>query len=218
MEGKKSKKRAMRVNRALRRWFEKHGLPLDVIWTPIGECVELENRQLENLQRWVLMYERFEDRKALEERGYRYPPIEPDFDLDTDWVRFERWMHGEPLNWSYIDEFREHPSSEGLTDDQMRRELDEIIENLAGRSVIVSLHDGVPLPLQYAYLKSVVDEEEFEVGPPHAFTVLDGCSGYCPQCFQRPWCEAGNEPGWPEDEDAERLVFPEEVKPYLSWP
>lgn len=216
MEGKKAKKRAMRVNRALRRWFESRGLPLEEIWTPIGECLDLENRQLENLQRWVLMYEKFEDRRALEERGYRYPPIEPDFDPDTDWLRFERWMAGEHLNWRYDKEFGELSKSEGLTEEQLRHEIDEISDNLASRSVIVSFRDGVPLPLVHAYLRQVVEDEEFEIEAPHAFTVLDGCSGYCPACFQRPWCDAGNEPNWPEDEDAERLVYPKEVRPYLQ--
>lgn len=218
MAGKKAKKTAMRVNRALRGWFDERGLPLEEIWTPIGECLELENRQLENLQRWVLMYEKFEDRRSLEERGYRYPPIEPDFDPDTDWLRFGRWMNHERLSWKYGEEFGELSNSETLTEDQLRREIDEITENFASRSVIVSLHDGVPLPLVHAYLKGVVDDEDFDIDEPHAFTVLDGCSGYCPACFQRPWCEVGKEPNWPEDEDAERIVYAKEVRPYLQQP
>jgi len=45
---------------------------------------------------------------------------------------------------------------------------------------------------------------------------LDGCTGYCPECFQRPWCEQGCDSCWKEDKEAGCSVFPDSVKRYVS--
>jgi hypothetical protein len=77
----------------------------------------------------------------------------------------------------------------------------------------VDLNEGVPPRLIYEHLLEVI-EEEFELlgGVWH----LDGCTGYCPGCFQRPWCEFGTNSCWSEDEEAGCMVFPENVKRYVS--
>jgi len=68
--------------------------------------------------------------------------------------------------------------------------------------------------LRYMHLLETLDEE-FEIivdGSWH----LDGCTGYCPDCFQRPWCESGCQSCWPEDEEAGKMFLIDPVKRYLS--
>jgi len=44
---------------------------------------------------------------------------------------------------------------------------------------------------------------------------VDGCSGYCPDCFQRPWCEFGIQSRWQEDEKLGKMFLTESVRRYV---
>lgn len=45
---------------------------------------------------------------------------------------------------------------------------------------------------------------------------MDGCSGYCPDCYQRPWCETGRSSCWTEDEKIGEMYLPDSVRKYVS--
>ncbi len=203
-------------NRRLKRWFDDRGLDLSEVWIPTPGDPEVENRQLRLLQMWVDAYLTFGDRRELEDRGFRYPPIEPDFDPDSDWARFERWIRGEPLSWSYVEQFGPLPEPAGLSDDQLEETLREITNRLERRNVILMIHQGVPPRLVFRFLRRELEETRFEFLCPTGTFWLDGCDGDCPSCFQRPWCEVGREPGWPEDEREGCVVIPPEVEPYIT--
>ncbi|MEK7728923.1 MAG: hypothetical protein AAB354_10950 [candidate division KSB1 bacterium] len=78
----------------------------------------------------------------------------------------------------------------------------------------MDLNAEVPPRLAYEHLLEALAEE---IELLHGGTWhLDGCTEYCPGCFQRPWCETGNNLCWREDEAAGHMVFPENVKRYAS--
>ncbi|MCB0185546.1 MAG: hypothetical protein KDE31_14860, partial [Caldilineaceae bacterium] len=72
----------------------------------------------------------------------------------------------------------------------------------------------LPLRLLYEHLLEIL-EEDFDIlfsGMWH----IDGCSGYCPGCFQRPWCDFGQSSCWREDEEAGQLALIDVVQRYVS--
>jgi hypothetical protein len=174
--------------RQLEQWFEGRGLSLEGICEPICDDQYHRLGQLSRMKAFVEEYEKTPGRVAMQRRGFAYPPVEPDHDPWSDWERFERWLRHEPLDWSYLEVFGAPPAEEELDEEQLDRELERMLENLASRNVVVSLVDDVPKELVYRYLLEEV-EGRFEILDESAMLVIDGCSGYCPTCFQQRWCD-----------------------------
>ena len=74
--------------------------------------------------------------------------------------------------------------------------------------------DGMPDRLLYEELLELL-EEDFELLAPGTTCIVDGCTGYCPDCRSRPWCDNGLM-RWPEDEEAHCMVVPDRVKAFVS--
>jgi len=149
--------------------------------------------------------------------GYDFPPIEPDISPENDWYRFKLWLQGQPLREKLKDQLRYRftpTPSERLTDEELLPELQRLIELLAEIRVSVEFVENVPLRLVYEHLLKVLDDE-FDITREGCWH-LDGCSGYCPECFQRPWCESGCSSCWPEDEEAGKISFVSTLEKYVS--
>jgi hypothetical protein len=166
---------------------------------------------------WVNTYKECGSREQMEKEGYDFPPIEPDFSPDDDWFLFERWMQGKPLRQSIIKQLPKtftpkEPAK--LTDQQIAEELDTLIELLSDIHICVDNVKDIPPRLMYTYIIEQMDEEYsiLSGGQWH----LDGCTGYCPDCFQRPWCDFGSRSCWPEDEKAGEMVLIDSVRQYVS--
>jgi hypothetical protein len=188
-------------NNRLRKFFTDRGLDLLEIWAPTPGDPLLENRQLRGLVTWVAAYDACPSRKELADLGYLFPPVEPDIDPDTDWVRFERWVRGEPTRWSFVAEYGSLPDAADLPNDRLPAEYERLVRALADRGVTVDFHEGVPTRLAYEHLREELLGEEFAFLAPGTTCHITGCTGYCPDCFQRPWCESGSEYPWPDDEE-----------------
>jgi len=207
---------ALRKNRALRKRFKELGLDVEQVWSPSPGDVELENCGLSTLLGWALAYRACPDRQKLEERGYMYPPIEPDFDPDNDWLIFESWMQGKPVSWRFEQEYGAMPSAEGLSEEEVVDKIRELTDKLAERQVVVEYQDGIPARLAYSELCRYLRESEFEIMASGATCHLTGCTGYCPGCFQRPWCDMGMDLSWPEDEEQGTMALPEACRPFVE--
>lgn len=204
-------------NQSLKKEFEIRNLDLSQVFCPTPDDLRRENRILTRLLDWVQVYSECHSRREMEEKGYDFPPIEPDFSPDNDWRRFELWLQGKPIRTKLKDQiapgFTPIPA-EKLTDEELQQECRKLIERLAAIHVLVNVYDGVPPLLLYEYILESL-EEEFDIimeGHLH----LNGCSGCCPACFQRPWCEIGSASCWPEDEEANEMFLIEPVKKYVS--
>jgi hypothetical protein len=178
--------------------------------------MERENWILEDLLDWVLAYRRCPNRTVLEKRGYHYPPVEPDCDPDSDWLMFERWMQGKPVSWKPADVFDEIPDPDCLTDIQAEASMGSVCERLAERDVTVDYQEGVPARLALAMLRKELTESEFQFTAPGTRCVISGCTGYCPDCFQRPWCKMGDDLEWTEDDEAGGMAVPEVCRPFMK--
>jgi len=152
----------------------------------------------------------------MEAEGYLYPPIGFCIDPDSDWLRFERWMAGKPIRGKLMDFLPQNFNvrrSEDLTDGEIFKELEKLIKALAKLHFSVDFKRELPPRLAYINLLDML-EDEFDLIA-DGWWHLDGCTGYCPGCFQRPWCDSGCTSCWTEDEDAGYMVFPDEVRRFV---
>jgi hypothetical protein len=204
-------------NQALKNEFALRNLDLSQVWLPSPDDLELENRQLRDLLDWVDAFKEFGgNRKKMEAEGYHFPPLSFDLDPDEDWLRFRRWMAGQQIRGKLKSRLPSDfiiKESADLNDEQISQELERLERELERLHCSVDLKEELPPRLVYDHLLETL-EEEFDfimMGCWH----LDGCTGYCPDCFQRPWCEFGTSSCWNEDEEAGYMVFPESVKKYV---
>lgn len=96
-----------------------------------------------------------------------------------------------------------HPADR-LSKKELKNKLDFIFEILAQNNIQVALPGKLPDEQLYTYLTTDIIPNELTF-PPHntGFCyVIDGCDGYCPECFQKDYCEVKDEIGW-DEEDSE---------------
>ena len=204
-------------NQSLKNEFAARGLDLEPVFCPAPDDVPRENRALRYLLDWVQKYTDCHSRQEMEAAGYDFPPIDPDISPDNDWYRFERWMNGEPLTKKIrkllpSDYFPIPPDK--LTDVELEKELEKLMDHLEKIRIDGTFVNQVPSRLVYEHLFEKL-EDNFDLiieGTWH----LDGCTGYCPGCFQRPWCESGTSACWPEDKKAGEMVLIDSIKKYVS--
>lgn len=191
----------------LKKWFEILGLDLAAVFTPSGNA-DRDIADLKLLQNWVHKYMACQDQAEMERRGFVHPPICPTFDHVSDWLRFRLWIEGKPLTWTYA-EFGAVRPLESLFEEEIAPAIAETTENLDSRHCAVMIHAKVPQRIVYRILADALSRPLPVVA--HTVTIwIDGCSGHCPSCLQRPWCEVGLDGGWPQDIDG-KLAAPAEV-------
>ena len=202
---------------SLRRDLEMRGLDVLQVWVPNPADPQLECRQLLNLLEWVRAYEKHPDRQTMEGHGYDFPPIDPDCDPDTDWLRFETWMRRETVREKLRNKLALEevllPSTE-LTDAQIEQALTHVLPALERLQISFERDEGMPARLFYEEVLEAL-EEDYEILAPGTTWHLDGCDGFCPECRRRPWCDNGLTL-WPEDEEAGCMVVPDAVRPYVT--
>jgi hypothetical protein len=211
----------LQLNLQLKKAFEKLGLdPAPVLdFTPLD--LDLENRRLENLRGFTLAYQQLGGREQMEAVHGKctWPPIIPGIDPESDWYRFERWVRGEPVREPIANQFSLHekfrPATE-VPEAEIEAETQRLIDLIEATGNGVSLRDGIPAHLVYKNLLEWIGEPHELSGLGGGGWFYDGCSGYCPGCFQRPWCETGNSSCWTEDEKAGKIHYTEELQPYVS--
>jgi len=204
-------------NQSLKSEFKTLKLDLSQVFQEDSDDLARENRILRDLLDWAHKYRTYGNRQLMEIDGYDSPPIGFGVDLENDWFMFERWMAGKPVRKSLIDRitpFFTPPPPESLSDDELLVELDRLIECLKDIHMTVDWQYDIPPRLMYMHLLETLDEK-FEIMA-EGFWHLDGCTGYCPGCLQRPWCEFGCKSCWQEDKDAGTMYLIDAVKAYVS--
>jgi hypothetical protein len=207
-------------NLALKQAFADLHLDLAAVmeFTPLD--LDLENSRLESLFSFVLDYRRLGGRTAMEglSGGMLFPPIFPGISPENDWYRFEEWIQGNPVRASLADQLAAQgsfrPPGE-IAEADIVAELDRLVEAFERAEYGISLNEGIPARLVYAFLFDML-KETFELFGKGGGWFVDGCTGYCPGCFQRPWCSTGNSSCWNEDEAAGKMYLTEAVRRYVS--
>ncbi len=204
-------------NEALRKEFVIRNLDLNQIFRDNPEDAEYENKRMLHILDWVNKYNELKSREKMEKEGYLYPPVDPDLDPDNDWYMFERWINGLPVRktlWEHIKENYEVKDPDTLNDCEIETEWELFKEAIHEAKIEVGLHETIPARLQYKYMLGKL-EQLYEITFAGGW-VIDGCSGCCPECMQRPWCDSGQDCCWPEDEKAGEIFYIDEVRKYVS--
>lgn len=204
-------------NLRLKKEFLKRNLDLEAVMDFMPYYLEIENKRLQSLLTFLEKYRTCEDRKTMELLGMMFPPIFPMISPEEDWHRFELWYNGKEVRKKLIDQIAiDFPfkSPKEITEEEAIIALEKLEIALNKVGFGFSLNEGIPAKLVYEYLLETL-EEVHEISGEGGWW-LDGCSGYCPGCFQRPWCESGLSGVWKEDEDAGKMDLIKSVQEYVS--
>lgn len=208
----------LQQNLDLKRLFANRGLDLAAVIDFTPHDLDLENRRLLNLAKFVYEYDQYGSREAMEavKGTFLFPPIFPDISPDNDWYRFELWLQGEAIQKPLADMLPDQlpfRKPEEIGDNEIEAESKRLLDAIEAANIGIGLCKGLPPRLLYAYLHETLGET-FEVS--NGGCVIDGCSGYCPDCIQRPWCDTGQDSCWSEDVEAGKIHFTEALTPYVS--
>ncbi len=211
-----------RQNLALKQAFVDLGLHLQEVFddfTP--HDLDRENRRLENLLDFVKKYQQYGSRETMEmlAGGFCFPPIYPGIDPESDWYRFELWLRGEPTRLTIAEQLTPDftlKNPDDIPEEEMEAELEKLLKAIGETGNGVALSKGIPARLRYQELMEWLSEKHELGGQFGGGWIYDGCSGFCPGCIQRPWCNAGHELCWPEDEQAGKMHLTDELKDYVS--
>lgn len=204
-------------NLQLRKSFKSLALDLPAVmeFTPFD--LEMENGRFRQLLNFVNKYNSCKSRKTMELMDGAFPPIFPSISPESDWQRFELWIQGKEVSKklrAQLPKSLHFISPDKLVDDQLPFETERLMLAMYEQGYSIELVDELPLRLLYEYLWQILDDD-FDLDDEGGW-VIDGCSGYCPGCIQRPWCDAGLENCWPEDLKAGKMHLPEELDSYVS--
>jgi len=204
-------------NENLKKEFAYRDLDYTQVFDPIPDDLKRENKCLRKLIQWVKKYSECHDREKMEEQGYKFPPVNPGLSPENDWFIFERWMRGEPTSLTMkeiLGSNFEIIEPEKLTDEEVIAKLKRIKERCLKYNISFETRKNIPSRLIYLdFIDNLAEEYEILT---NGYWHIDGCSGYCPDCFQRPWCEAGLTSCWPEDEEAGEMFLSDSVKKFVS--
>ena len=201
--------------------FKDLGLNLAEVFTFTPMDLDLENRRLKNLLTFVKKYQQYGSQEVmeLEEGDYCFPPISPGISPESDWYRFELWLQGEPIRKTISEQlpktFKIKNPAE-IPEAEIEAELEKLLDAVEQAGYGISLNEGIPARLVYKAVMEWIGEEFELSGPGGGGWFFDGCSGYCPGCMQRPWCETGLNCCWSEDEEAGKMFLIDELKDYVS--
>jgi len=210
----------LQKNLSLRRIFSNRGLELEAVMEFTPHDLDLENRRLQSLAEFIIQYDRYGSKEAMEaiKGTWVFPPIFPSISPESDWLRFDLWLQGEPVMKKLAEMLSDMTAPfrapEDIPDNEIEAESERLVRAIEEEARIgVSLKEELPPRLLYAYLYETLNEDfHVDDGGWH----IDGCSGYCPGCIQRPWCGAGQRLCWTEDEEAGKMHLPTELAPYVS--
>ncbi len=204
-------------NQALKKEFSELGLDLEPVmeFTPMD--IDLENRRLQSLLDFVRLYrERGESQKVMELLDKPFPPIFPMISPDNDWYRFRLWLEGAPLTMKLREQAGLPPLEKAIpemTEEEIREAIAFRMDALKKSGIGIYLQELPPPILLMALCEMLEEETERMEG--EGWT-LDGCSGYCPGCLQRPWCNTGQSLGWAEDNEAGGMHLRAELQDFVS--
>lgn len=201
--------------------FQDLGLNLQEVFefTPLD--LDLENRRLENLLAFLKKFQKYgsQELMELEEGAYCFPPIFPGISPESDWFRFEQWLLGQPVRKTITEQMPTTfiiKNPDEIPESEIESELEALIQAVKQVGYGFSLSKDIPARLVYKMIREWIGEE-FELdGAGGGGWFFDGCSGYCPGCEQRPWCETGLKACWSEDEEAGKMFLMDELKDYVS--
>jgi hypothetical protein len=97
-----------------------------------------------------------------------------------------------PIKSLFPDDFK-FPDEKTYSDEQVTQKLDEIFKILSAHHVEFGFANEIPDRVLYKHLVEKVIPEDTVSAPltQAGFWVLDGCTGNCPDCFQKEFCETG---------------------------
>lgn len=83
------------------------------------------------------------------------------------------------------------PQLENMSPAQLKRKLRDILRILASKNIYIELLENVPDGVVYTYIVGNVLSARDTFGPNRAGIHFTGCTGWCEECIQLPYCKDG---------------------------
>ncbi len=99
----------------------------------------------------------------------------------------------------------EFPPENELTDEEVEKEFERLISELAKNHIIYGLPEELPKRVAYKYLTEEILDDTVKIPGFGGNWHIDGCSGWCPNCFVVDYCETVYEIWSPEELERERI-------------
>ncbi|WP_456408642.1 hypothetical protein [Caldithrix abyssi] len=95
------------------------------------------------------------------------------------------------------------PPEQTLDDLELKAQYSRLEQLLNAHNIVIDLVEALPLRLAYKFLteEALLEKFEFVDG---ATLHIDGCSGWCPGCFQADYCSTKDEIWGKEEFERER--------------
>ncbi len=188
--------------------FEEMGLDICEVCGLLPSSIEEQNIELIALLGFVHAYKVSGDECVISGMRDSIPSIILGKGTEDRWGKFESWVCNCRLG-AFLD-YNRVPGSEDCVG------LESIKVYLGQYSLYVDFLGVIPPGLACRYLKEELCDEVFLSKRNKVPVTVTGCDGYCPGCFQRPWCQQGREESWKIDRKHGVMVIPEIAKEYLD--
>jgi len=94
----------------------------------------------------------------------------------------------------------EFPLPEHLNDEELEDKLDDIEDIFMDNNIFLDLVEKCPDRIIYKYILNEVLSDKIAVSRPTDLRYhISGCDGWCPDCFQQPYCDTWKDI-WDENE------------------
>jgi len=107
-----------------------------------------------------------------------------------------------PIRSIFPDDYS-FPVASTMSEKELETKVGDIEERLSQHHIEVGFANELPIDVLYSCLREMCVSEDFNPATADAgFSfVLDGCSGYCPDCLQKPYCKNAEELYGDEDDE-----------------
>ncbi|KMQ49847.1 hypothetical protein CHISP_3258 [Chitinispirillum alkaliphilum] len=93
------------------------------------------------------------------------------------------------------------PPSDSLDEKQLNEKTEEILSILSKYNIYVECPDTVPDKLLYNYIIDHVLTDKVAIPEKNSSSFITyGCNAYCPDCFQKGYCEEDLSDEWDEED------------------
>ncbi len=175
--------------KVIRNKFKQLKLDPDEIMVTDPNDPQRTKKQLTLLLNWVQAYKIYKNRKKMEEMGYSFPPVWPDCDPESDWLKFENWLNHISTTFKITEAIIPEKLRAEWSDKEYKKQLKITRDFLEKHNIVFDLDDEIPAKQVYKALEKMYGDEEFEKVAEGTTIHLNFCNMYCDECFQRKWCD-----------------------------
>ena len=142
--------------------------------------------------------------KIITQGGVFHENPEMELPADIENMFLKRVMAFEEAEWKPVYEIlgidpKSFPPADVLSEDELETWFNKLLDIFEEHGITYGVNDEVPMEVSYRFLTEDYILSESQDLPDDIHSVIDGCSGDCPSCFQMGYCK-NKDDIWPQEE------------------